>query len=41
MAWLLVAQRLAQQAGDTEGVQAIELRLQVLQEQQTLENKKK
>ncbi|MBQ0130718.1 MAG: hypothetical protein KBT18_00670 [Comamonas sp.] len=41
MAWLLVAQRLAQQAADTEGMQAIELRLQVLQEQQTLENKKK
>lgn len=32
MAWLLVAQRLAQAQGDAAGVQALELRLQVLQE---------
>lgn len=32
LAWLLVQQRLAEQAGDTAQVQALQLRLQVLQE---------
>lgn len=32
MAWVLVAQRLAQEAGDATGAQALALRLQILQE---------
>jgi hypothetical protein len=32
LAWLLVQQRLAEQAGDAAQVQALQLRLQVLQE---------
>lgn len=41
MAWLLVAQRGAQQAGDTAALQAIALRLQVLEEGVQVENSKK
>lgn len=41
MAWLAVAQRMAQQAGDAATVQAMELRLQILQEAEGGGNQKK
>ena len=41
MAWLLVQQRMAQAAGDAASAQAIELRLRVLQENQSTSKSKK
>lgn len=41
MAWLLVEQRLASAQGDAAGAQAVQLRLQVLQENQRTETLKK
>lgn len=41
MAWVLVAQRLAQEAGDTAGAQAQALRLQILQEDARSRSKEK
>ena len=40
MAWLLLEQRLHQAAGNAAGVQAVELRLQVLQNAEVASNKK-